>query len=46
MLNILNSIQKFNISQSEMGEKNTNIEVESNLQITDVQKRELIKIPL
>jgi hypothetical protein len=42
-LNILNSIQKFNISQSEMGEKNTNIEVESNLQITDVQKRELIK---
>ena len=42
-LNILNSIQKFNITQNEMGEKDCSVEVQSNLQITENQKKEFIK---
>ena len=42
-LNILNSIQIFDLTQENMSEKYNNIELESNLQITDPQKLELLK---
>ena len=42
-LNILNSIQIFDLTQENMSEKYNTIELESNLQITDPQKLELLK---
>ena len=42
-LNILNTIQIFDLTQENMSEKYNNIELESNLQITDPQKLELLK---
>ena len=42
-LNILNSIQEFDISNDRMGDKKTNIEVKTNLQISDIQKKEFMK---
>jgi len=40
-LNILNSIQEFDISNDRMGDKKTNIEVKTNLQISDIQKKRI-----
>ena len=42
-LNILNSIQIFDLTQENMSEKYNNIELETKLQITDPQKLELLK---